>query len=289
NGCNLVRIRLWNNPATLRSSLSEVQAFAAEVKSNGMKVLLDFHFSDTWADPAHQTKPLAWKTLPDSVLADSVSSFTHRVINIVKPEFVQIGNEFNGGQLWENGRISQPDRFVRFLKSGISACREASPSTKIILHFAGTEGSNYFYNLLKTKSVDYDVNGLSYYPQWHGKNLDSLSNQVNRLSETIDKKIILAECAYPFSLLWADYTNNSLGLESQIIPAYPATSDGQKKFMLQLRKIMEDCPQGLGFCYWAPDLIAFNGPTATNGSHAENQALFDFNYKALPALSVYKP
>lgn len=288
-GCNLVRIRIWNNPASSHSAISEVQTFAAEVKANGMKVLLDFHYSDSWADPMQQTKPAAWKSLSDSILTDSVYQFTKKVIQLVQPELVQIGNEINGGLLWENGRISNPDRFVRFLNSGIRACREVLPSTKIIIHFAGISGSDYFYNLLKTKQVDYDVIGLSYYPQWHGKNLDTLENRINRLAETFQKKLILAECAYPFSLLWADYTNNTLGLESQIIPEFPATPTGQNLFMQRLRKIMVDCPNSLGFCYWAPEWIAFNGPTAANGSHAENQAMFDFNHKALPILSVYKP
>lgn len=288
NGCNTVRIRIWNNPVNGRSALAEVQAFAAEVKANGMKVLLDFHYSDTWADPAHQKKPDAWKTLPDSTLADSVYRFTKLVVSVIRPEYVQIGNEINGGMLWENGRINKADAFTRFLKAGVKAVREELPNSKIIMHFAGLTSSDYFYNLLKTKTVDYDIIGLSFYPQWHGKNLDSLRNTVNRLSSTHNKSVLLAEYAYPFSLLWADYTNNTLGSADQILSAYPATPDGQYQYVKQLKKIMWECPKGIGLCYWAPDWIAYRGPTANNGSHAENQALFDFSRKALPAMKVFR-
>lgn len=288
NGCNTIRIRIWNNPSNGRSGLAEVQTFAAEVKANGMNVLLDFHYSDTWTDPAQQKKPDAWKTLPDSTLSDSLYRFTKRVVSIIKPEYVQIGNELNGGMLWENGRINKPDAFARFLKAGVKAVREELPNTKIIMHFAGLTSSDYFFNLLKTKSVDYDIIGLSFYPQWHGKNLDTLRNTINRLSTSYTKYIVLAEYAYPFSLLWADYTNNTLGLADQILSAFPATPDGQYQYVRQLKKIMWECPKGIGLCYWAPDWIAFRGPTASNGSHAENQALFDFSHKALPAMKVFR-
>jgi len=288
NGCNTVRIRIWNNPINGRSGFTEVQAFAAEVKANGMQVLLDFHYSDTWTDPAQQKKPDVWKVLPDSTLADSLYQFTRRVVANIKPEYVQIGNELNGGMLWDNGRINKPDAFTRFLKAGVKAVREELPNTKIVMHFAGLNSSDYFYNLLKTKAVDYDVIGLSFYPQWHGKNLDTLRNTVNRLSSTFSKNIMLAEYAYPFSLLWADYTNNTLGSANQILSAYPATPEGQFQYVSQLKKIMWDCPKGIGLCYWAPEWIAFRGPTATNGSNAENLALFDFSHKALPAMKVFR-
>jgi arabinogalactan endo-1,4-beta-galactosidase len=104
-----------------------------------------------------------------------------------------------------------------------------------------------------------------------------------------NKTLVIAETAYPFTLGYNDYTNNVLGLSSQLIPAYPATADGQKNFLLALRAAIQQNAQGMGFCYWASEWVAFRGPTATNGSSYDNQALFDFNNKEVPAQAVFNP
>lgn len=288
NGCNTVRLRLWHTPISGRCTLEEVKTFASEIHSKGMKVLLDFHYSDTWTDPGQQAKPAAWNALPDSVLADSVYRYTRRVLEIIKPEYVQIGNEINGGILWENGRISKPDALVTFLKSGVKAAREVLPSTKVIIHFAGITNSTWFYNMLKTKGLDYDIIGLSYYPVFHGKDLALLESTLTQLSTTHSKKIMLAEMAYPFTLSWADYTHNLVGETGQLVSGYPATPQGQRDFLVRLRKMLTDNPSGIGFCYWAPDFVAYRGPTATNGSSMENQALFDFAHKVQPGMQVFR-
>ena len=288
NGCNTVRLRLWHNPSSGHSTLAEVQAFAQEIKAKGMKVLLDFHYSDTWTDPGQQAKPSAWAALADAALGDSVYQYTKRVVSLIQPDYVQIGNEINGGMLWENGRLSKQDAFVGFLKKGVQAVREVLPQTKIIIHFAGINNSDYFYNVLKTKGLDYDIIGLSFYPVFHGKDLNALTTTMSQLVSKYGKKCMLAEMAYPFTLGWADNTNNTVGLSSQLVTGYPATAEGQKQYLLKLRQIVTDNEKGFGFCYWAPDWIAFKGPTSTTGSNAENQALFNFNHKALPAMQFYR-
>ena len=287
NGCNTVRLRLWHTPADGHSGLAEVVAFAKEVKSKGLRVWLDIHYADTWADPSQQPKPAAWAATTPLALGDSVAEYTTRVVKAVEPDVVQVGNEINGGFLWQTGNISNPTNFTALLKRGITAVRNARPTAKVMIHYAGTSGAEYFYNLLAQNGVEYDLIGISYYPQWHGKSIDSLHTALAGLHTRFGKPIVIAETAYPFTLGWADYTNNVVGLSSQIIPTYPATPNGQKAFLLAVRNAVAGVSPTGGFCYWSPDWVAYRGATATNGSSWENQALFDFNRRALPAVAVF--
>jgi arabinogalactan endo-1,4-beta-galactosidase len=99
--------------------------------------------------------------------------------------------------------------------------------------------------------------------------------------------VVIAETAYPFTLLWNDDTNNVVGETSQLVPGYPATPEGQLDFMIKIKEISTSFAEGFGFCYWGADFIAFKGPTATDGSDWENQAFYDFNNKALPVFNVF--
>ena len=287
NGCNTVRVRLWHTPSTSHSSLSEVIVFAKRIKAAGLKVWLDFHYSDTWADPGNQLTPAAWQSLNLNTLQDSVYNYTARVMSIIQPEYVQIGNEINGGFLWDTGRITNSAKFISLLKKGCTAVRSSSPSAKIIIHYAGLNNASSFYDLLRNNSMDYDIIGLSYYPVFHGLSLSNVKTTIDGLTTANNKSILIAETAYPFTLGYNDFTNNIVGLPTQLISGYPASADGQKNYLLALRKIIQDNSKGLGFCYWGTEWVAFKGTTATDGSSFENQALFDFTNKALPAMEVF--
>ncbi len=290
NGCNTVRVRLWYNPQDGRSSLSEVLALAARIRQQQMSVWLCLHYSDTWADPGHQSPPLAWSGLTGAVLADSVYQYTKRVVNLVKPEYVQVGNEINDGMLWEAGRLSTAgNTFFALLKSGIRACRDISPGTRVIVHYAGFDGAASFFSQLKLQGGDYDMAGLSYYPVWHGKDLDALEVALRNLYTQTGKPVLIAETAYPFTLSWKDNTHNAVGLPEQLIPAFPASAEGQLGFLLSLRDRVARTAGGAGFCYWGGEYVAYKGDTSTSGSSWENQALFNFSNRALPALRVFKP
>ncbi|MBL7852109.1 MAG: glycosyl hydrolase 53 family protein [Cyclobacteriaceae bacterium] len=289
HGCNTVRLRLWHAPANSHSSLDEVAVMATRVRAAGLKVFLSIHYSDTWADPGHQATPLAWQGLSLTDLKDSVYRYTKKVMSVVQPDYVQIGNEINGGMLWELGRISQAANFFSLVKEGCRAVREAKPSAKILLHFAGTSGADWFFDQVRANTVDYDLIGLSYYPMWHGFSLTDLKASVDALIAENNKPLLIAETAYPFSLGYADYTNNLLGLSSQLIPAYPATPEGQKNFLVAIKSMLKQNAKGAGFCYWGAEWVAFRGPTATNGSAAENMALFSFTNKELPAMEAFSP
>lgn len=301
-GCNLVRVRLWYQPATPHSGMDEVLAFCKRINAAGMQIFLDFHYSDTWADPSHQSTPTTWAGLPVNKLKDSVKAYTQRVIGLMKaqntlPSIVQVGNEINAGILWDAGKINNfadPNfsNFAALLKSGIDGVKAADTDNKIaiMLHYAEIDGAADFFTDVKAQGVNYDIIGLSYYPWWSNKDLAFVQQQLTSLANKFNKKIMIAETAYPWTLGWHDNTNNIIGDNSQLISGYPATPYGQLKYLEKLKTILASLPAklGIGFCYWEPDWVAFKGTTATDGSNAENLTLFDFTNKALAGLKAYK-
>jgi arabinogalactan endo-1,4-beta-galactosidase len=288
NGVNTIRLRLWVNPIDGHAGFDEVKAFSQTLKSKGFKTWLTLHYSDTWAHPGQQIMPTQWEESDFESLKDSVYTYTEKVVMHMQPDYIQIGNEVNTGILHPQGDIeNNSEQFIELLTAGISAVRANSTSTNIIIHFAGIDGAPWFYNQLS--DVDYDIIGLSYYPIWHGKSLSNLKKQMADLSKTHDKKILIAETAYPFTLQWNDWTTNIVGLDEHLItPEYPASKEGQQAFLRQLISIIKEVDNGIGFCYWGAELTAWNGNKSTEGSAWENQALFDFQNKALPVLKEFK-
>ncbi|OIQ22540.1 MAG: arabinogalactan endo-1,4-beta-galactosidase [Flavobacterium sp. MedPE-SWcel] len=284
-GINTIRIRLWKNPIEEHSSFDEVKLLVNEVKSKGMKVWLTVHYSDTWADPGHQTKPANWEGLSFIALQAEVYNYTSEIMTELKPDYIQIGNEINAGFLWPEGSNTNISQFKTLLSKGVSAVRDNSSSCKVIIHYAGYNGALSFYTSLS--GLDYDMIGLSYYPIWHGKDLGVLQSTMNQLSTQLNKDVVIAETAYPFTLEWNDHTNNIIGSEDQLLPQYTPTPVGQKEYLQRINQIVKQVPRGIGFCYWGAELVSFNGVTATNGSATENLAFWDFDNKALPVLDVY--
>lgn len=288
NGVNTIRLRLWVNPTDQYNSLETVTSFSEQLKSMGFDIYLTLHYSDTWADPGHQITPQNWQGISYTSLKDSVYSYTKNIVNQISPNIIQIGNEINNGLLFPEGNLFQnPNQFLELLNEGIRAVREHSAETKIMLHFAGHQGADLFFDQVKT--LDYDIIGISYYPLWHGKSLNQLAYNLSQLQSLYAKDIMIAETAYPFTLDWNDWTNNIVGLEDQLIlPNYPASPIGQKQFLSDLKTIITTLEGGIGFAYWGAELIAWDGPDSSEGSPWENQALFDFNNRALPVLEVFE-
>ncbi len=296
-GINTIRLRVWHTPVDAHSSLQEVLDFAKTLSAKGFNIWLDIHYSDTWADPGNQTKPVAWKNANLTVLKDSIYNYTSRTIQAFKTagislKMVQIGNETNSGFLWDQGKVggsfdSNWGNYALLVKEAIRAVKDVNGTTKIMLHYAGFDSADWFYSNIAAQNISYDYIGLSYYPVWHGKSLDALQTALTSLVNKYQKPVIIAETSYPFTLSWNDYTNNVVGTTSQLIPAYDASPEGQNAYTKALFEVMRKVPgqQGLGICWWAPEWVSFKGPTATNGSNAENQTLFDFTNNALPALA----
>ncbi len=287
SGVNTIRLRLWVNPIDQHSSFSEVLNFSKEIEAAGLKTWLCIHYSDTWADPGQQKIPERWKNLEMGELLDTVHDYTRFLIAQMKPNYVQIGNEINQGFLFPMGHKNQNYKgFCALLDTCIIAVRKTKPNTKIILHHAGHQGAREFYEDLRP--LDFDMIGLSYYPIWHGKSLDSLHQSLKELNHQFEKPIVLAETAYPFTLDWNDLTHNIVGEKRQLIlPEYPATPIGQKNFVKDLSAMVRKLSNGYGICYWGAELIAWKGKEAFDASPWENQAFFDFDGKALPVLDAF--
>ncbi|MBD3581826.1 glycoside hydrolase family 53 protein [Flavobacterium selenitireducens] len=287
-GVNCARIRIWHNPSNGHSGIQEVKALAQRVKNAGMKVWLTVHYSDTWADPGQQLVPSAWSALSFDELKIAAENYTSQILTEIDPDIIQIGNETNDGLLWPAGRLSANETQSVALFQAISQkIRTQSPDAKIMLHYAGISGAEWFFS--KMSDIDYDYIGLSYYPVWHGSNVALLTNLIDTLGASHDKKVLIAETAYPFTLGWNDWTNNIVGEQGQLVPGYPATPIGQKGFLRTIRNIVDASPHGHGFAYWGGEWIAFRGTEATNGSTFENQALWDFDHKKLPVMDAFNP
>ncbi len=285
-GCNTIRIRLWKNPSDSHSSLAEVKSLSLRIKNAGLKVWLTVHYSDTWADPGSQTTPFVWQNMSFLNLKGAVSNYTALIISEIHPDIFQIGNEINDGFLWPEGNLStNQSQFLELLQTASATIRAQAPKTKIMIHYAGITGANSFFN--KISNLDYDYIGLSFYPIWHGKSISILQNSINNLGETFDKRVLIAETSYPFTLGWNDWTNNIVGLENQLMPEYPPTPEGQNNFLSAIKSSLKASAYGQGFSYWGTELVAFRGTQATNGSPWENQALYDFTNNSLPAMQVF--
>ncbi len=297
NGLSGVRLRLFHTPAILRDGLQDVRQLAQRLDTLGLPWMLDIHYSDTWADPGHQSKPAAWRQLSFEVLEDSVALYTERVLEAfdadgIRPAIVQIGNEITSGFLWNDGRVGgaydtsdQWARFAALLRHAAQGVRAAvGTSSQIMVHLdrGGDEaGARWFFDNLSQHQVDYDIIGLSYYPWWHGS-LEDLVVTLDTVTALYAKPVMLAEIAYPWTLQWFDDTNNIVGLPEHLLPGYPATPEGQRNYIRDVLQIIADTPGGLGACYWEAAYVSTSGM----GSPWENVALFDSTGEALPAASA---
>jgi arabinogalactan endo-1,4-beta-galactosidase len=211
HGFNYIRLRIFNDPAAPKGyspgkgfcDLEHTKAMAKRIKAAGMKFLLDFHYSDTWADPGKQYKPSAWTGEDFPALKKSIYDFTIKVMQELKdqgttPDMVQVGNEINHGMIWPDGAINNLDTLAQFFYAGITAVKSVSPRTSIMLHIAlggqNTE-SRFFMDAMAARKVPYDVIGLSYYPKWHGT-LTDLKNNMNDLAKRYPQQVAVAEYTY---------------------------------------------------------------------------------------------
>jgi len=208
HGFNYIRLRVFVNPENEKGyspitgfcGLEYTKQMAARAKKYGMKLLLNFHYSDYWADPQQQNKPLAWKDLDFNLLKDSLKAYTKRVLIALRdqgtlPEMVQVGNEINHGMLWPDGHISNLDNLAELLKAGVEGVREIDPSIVIMMHLAlggqNREATFWLDNMI-ARGVDFDMIGLSYYPRWHGT-LDDLKSNLNDLAVRYNKDLNVVE------------------------------------------------------------------------------------------------
>ena len=304
-GVNWIRLKVWNDPV-LDEGFNDRESLvrmSRRVKAKGFKLLVDFHYSDHWADPGKQYKPAAWEGLPFPELKEAVYAYTRDVISDLiaadaTPDMVQIGNEIRTGMLWPDGRLGTPpneygsdfDRLAELLKAGVegvyAAAGDEAGEIAIALHL-DNGGDNdlyrWWFDQIVRRGVPFDVIGLSYYPYWHGT-LDELKQNMNDISKRYDKDVAVLETAYAFTLENADGHPNIFGPEQARIAGYPVSVQGQADAVRDVMQAVAEVPdgRGLGVFYWEPAWLGVKGAgwTLGEGNAWENQAMFDFDGNA---------
>jgi arabinogalactan endo-1,4-beta-galactosidase len=294
-GGDLVRVRIWVNPTwTHYSTYADVLKTIRRAHAEGLQVLLDFHYSDTWADGGKQIAPAAWAKLSTDQQVKALHDYTLDTLRKLDaahemPEMVQVGNETNpellGGKV--PGAPIDWERNARLLNAGIEAVKEAgrtgSIAPRIMLHIAQPENIIPWFDAATRAGVHgYDIIGISYYAKWSKWNLAQLKDTIAEAKKRYGKDVIVVETAYPFTLENADSMPNLLGNDS-LIPGYPATPEGQHRYMVDLMQLTVDAG-GIGVVYWEPYWVSTNCSTPFGkGSGWENATWFDErDHEALP-------
>jgi arabinogalactan endo-1,4-beta-galactosidase len=300
-GANLIRLRLWHTPDwTNYSTYNDVKLAIQRAKSHGFKVLLNFHYSDTWADPNQQEIPDAWLEHIDNteVLGGLLYNYTYNILNALSndellPDIVQIGNEINP-MILQHGELQWPidwNRNSYLLNKGIEAVRTLSEdkntSIAIMLHIAQPENGLWWFEQATANGVtDFDWIGLSYYPTWSEYDLDEVEEPLRTLITTYNKRLMIVETAYPYTLDDVDAANNIMG-ESALTNSIPATEQGQLSYLNQLDTIVKSAG-GEGLIYWEPAWISTNCSTLWGqGSHWDNATLFRSDGTPTAGLQYY--
>ena len=322
HGANVIRLRLWHNPSwtkqvygasgtQLYNDIVDVAKSITLAKEQGLAVLLDLHYSDTWADPGKQEIPAAWKDIKDiNVLKDSVYNYTQKVFQYLAarqliPEMVQIGNETNCGMLFTNAAAGFPacnvcngewQRMGIVVNSGIKAVKDVTSASdtkpKIILHVADPKNVEWWFSNMtdatKGNVSDFDIIGFSYYPLWHTTvEVDQLSNNVSSFKNKYDKGVMILETAYPWTAAGDDNYNNLFGGQPSIT-SYPYSTQGQYDLMVKISQEVKD-GGGQGLVYWEPAWISSEMKDLWGtGSSWENNTFFDFDGNTTQGIDFMK-
>lgn len=329
NGVNYVRVRIWNNPyddkghgyGAGNSDLSKAIAIGKRATAAGMRVLVDFHYSDFWADPGRQVSPKAWANMTIDEKSKALYQFTKESLNTLRASGVDVGMVQVGNETTSSGMAGEAgDERYQLFKAGTQAVRDVDKSILITLHFTNPEKKStilYYAEKLKENQIDYDVFATSYYSFWHGS-LENLNSVLTEIREKYGKQTLIAETSYAYTLEDGDGQKNVIKSEQQTKNGgYPPTVQGQAN---NLRDVIATSQSAgaLGVFYWEPAWVPVGKADRNSnlpiweqygsgwassyaisydpnvdesnygGSEWDNQALFDFNGKALQSLKVFK-
>lgn len=329
NGVNYIRVRLWNNPFDENGNgfgggnndLDTLIEIGKRAAKEGLPLLVDFHYSDFWADPSKQQEPRAWKGFDIDQKCDAIYEFTKSSLKKIRAAgipvgMVQIGNETTGVMCGEKNWVS----ICKMMNAGSKAVREISKDIKVVLHFANPEKDGEYVRyaqILKHNKVDYDVFASSWYPYWHGTK-ENLVNVLKQVAELSEKEIMLAEFSWAYTYENGDDSGNSVSEESAIDKPYSISVQGQADCIADAMDAIASLgDKGLGVFWWEPAWIPVPGndfkerqvlwekygsgwassyaavydPNDAGvyygGSAWDNQALFDFDGKPLPSLAAF--
>ncbi len=283
NGINYIRVRVWNDPFNKdgigygggNCDIQNALKIGKRATKYGMKLIVDFHYSDFWADPGKQMVPKAWAKYNDiNSKAEALYSYTKECLELLKNNkvdvgMVQVGNETNGAMCgetsWEN--------ICQLMKSGSKAIREVYPSSLVTVHFTNPEtaGSYKYYanKLCDEYQLDFDVFGTSYYPYWHGT-LDNLTSVLNEVAEKYNKSVMVLENSYAYTLEDSDFHSNTIGNESDKVGNYDFSLQGQVDEVVDVIDAVSKMHNGIGYCYYEGTWISVN-----QGTYEENKALWE--------------
>jgi arabinogalactan endo-1,4-beta-galactosidase len=276
-GWNAMRVRLFVNPENASTAaigegvvqnLAYVKALGKRIKDAGYALVLDLHYSDTWADPGAQGVPAAWPNNDVEALKDSVYNYTKRVMHEMiaagaRPDFIQLGNEITGGMLWPTGQVYPTggapaggswENFAVYQQRASQAVRETSSSTKIILHVEmhnEYQPSGFFGNC-ESYGLDYDIMGLSYYSAYHG-DFTKLNTVLGRMDAASSKPIMIMECGYGYA--WA-----LPGTNYDLTGTYSYSNEGQKNFTIDMIAALKQHSRVKGLFWWWPEANEYNIP-----------------------------
>lgn len=303
-GWNAQRVRLFVAPEgdpdpAVCQDLAYVTALGKRIKEEGFAFMLDFHYSDTWADPSHQTVPKAWQELKTATaMADKVYDYTkesleHLVAEGATPDFIQVGNEITCGMLWDIGRVNSgsvnnKNNLARILKKAVAACREVCPEAKVIIHLEHIQNASYTvqnFKDLTSRGVEFDILGLSYYPFWH-EGLSTLATTLQQLQTNFPgKDVHIVETAY----YYANQPAVGEGITYDFSSQWPISADGQAQFAADLVVELKKHDNVKGLFWWFPE---------ENGSGPDNDRVLggwicrglwnNTTHKAMPALFELK-
>ncbi len=325
HGVDGVRIRLWNSPFDSdgiaygggSDDLITVIEIAKRCKAARMSFFLDLHYSDFWADAGKQTKPKAWKDYSMSKLCDAVKRYTISVLEYLEaagvcPDMVQPGNEITNGLLWPEGKFPEYKSALKLINAAIEGIRSFNNNIKIVLHLSAEPEHPVYTEFMDVfgKELDYDIIGISYFPYKKTYGLSILEKNILKLAELYNKPICLVETAMPYTT--EDYAEReklrerarkgmaAKNAEVVLNDGYEISVEGQKEYLTKLISLMMSMPEVMGFYYWEPAWIPvvgsgwatsaslkYLGVSEPCGNEWANQALFDYEGNALPALKAY--
>ena len=285
NGINYIRVRVWNDPYDKDGNgygggncdIDTAIAIGKRATQYGMKLLVNFHYSDFWADPAKQMVPKSWKGMKIDAKEEALYNYTKESLQKLKDAgvdvgMVQIGNETNGSFCGESSSaVGGWKRICQLFSAGSRATREVFPEALVAVHFANPEKvTNYesYSKNLEYYQVDYDVFASSYYPFWHGS-LENLSQVLTKVHDTYGKQVMVAETSYAFTAEDSDFYGNTIGEGGGIVKDYPFTYQGQANLVRNVVDTVAHTPGGIGVFYWEGTWISSGG-----ASYEENQALW---------------
>ena len=334
SGVNYIRVRIWNDPYDKDGNgygggncdIENAVEIGKRATRYGMKLLVNFHYSDFWADPSKQMVPKAWSNMSIEEKTDALYLYTKECLEKLKVAgvdvgMVQVGNETNGGMCGEwSSSLGGWQRITQLMSAGSKAVREVFPDALVAIHFANPEKTENYVSYsanLDYYGVDYDVFASSYYPFWHGT-LDNLANVLNKVTAKYGKKVMVAETSYAYTPKDTDFYGNTVGEGDGFAKKYPYTIQGQADHIRDvIDTVVNKMTDGIGVFYWEGTWISSGGDSyeenfalwqkygsgwATSyageydpndagrwygGCAVDNQALFDKNGRAIESLKVF--